>query len=228
MLITSPRKKPSISITACNIECTKQIKYLGVFIDNHLKWEPHIKHINNKLTKNIGILNKLRFYTSVRTLKHLYYTLIFPYINYALLSWGSSSQFLIQKIKTKQNKCIRSILFAHTRESATPLYKLLDILKLDKIFNLKISVLVHKIKYAKTNIPNALCDLILSVQDIHKYNTRYALKDNLFRPASRTNYSLSRFKAIASRIWEKILTALRILPRKRFKIEYKSLLLNNL
>ena len=57
MLITSPRKNPSISITTCDIECTKQIKYLGVFIDNHLKWEPHIKHINNELTKNIGILN---------------------------------------------------------------------------------------------------------------------------------------------------------------------------
>ena len=37
MLITSPRKNPIISITTCDIECTKQIKYLGVFIDNHLK-----------------------------------------------------------------------------------------------------------------------------------------------------------------------------------------------
>ena len=121
MLITSPRKNPSISITTCDIECTKQIKYLGVFIDNHLKWEPHIKHINNKLTKNIGILNKLRFYTSVDTLKQLYYTLVFPYINYTLLSWGTASQSQIQKIKTKQNNCIRSILFAHTRESVAPL-----------------------------------------------------------------------------------------------------------
>ena len=122
MLITSPRKNPSISITTCDIECTKQIKYLGVFIDNHLKWEPHIKHINNKLTKNIGILNKLRFYTSVDTLKQLCCTLVFPYINYALLScWGTASQSQIQKIRTKQNKCIRSILYSHTRECHSPL-----------------------------------------------------------------------------------------------------------
>ena len=72
-------------------------------------------------------------------------------------------------------------------ENATPLYKHLDILKLDNVFNLKISVLVHKIKYAKTNIPNTFSDLILPVQDIHKYNTRYASKDNYTgRPPGET------------------------------------------
>ena len=29
---------------------------LGVFIDEHLKWDAQIRHINNKLTKNIAIL----------------------------------------------------------------------------------------------------------------------------------------------------------------------------
>ena len=43
MLVTSPRKNTIISITTCDLECTKQIKYLGIFIDNRLKWELHIK-----------------------------------------------------------------------------------------------------------------------------------------------------------------------------------------
>ena len=37
MIITSPNKKTSIRIIACNIEQKSQIKYLGVFIDEHLK-----------------------------------------------------------------------------------------------------------------------------------------------------------------------------------------------
>ena len=48
----------------------KQIKYLGVFIDEHLKWDAQLQHINNKLTKTIGILYKLRHYVSMSTLKH--------------------------------------------------------------------------------------------------------------------------------------------------------------
>ena len=45
------------SINVNNIKIKSQIKYLGVYIDQHLHW---IKHINNKLAKNIGIITKLR------------------------------------------------------------------------------------------------------------------------------------------------------------------------
>ena len=45
-----------------NIEQKSQIKYLGVFIDEHLKWDAQLQHINNKITKNTGILYKLRYY----------------------------------------------------------------------------------------------------------------------------------------------------------------------
>ena len=37
MIIISLKKKTNIRITACNIEQKSQIKYLGVFIDEHLK-----------------------------------------------------------------------------------------------------------------------------------------------------------------------------------------------
>ena len=36
MIITSPKKKTNISITVWSIEQKSQIKYLGVFIDEHL------------------------------------------------------------------------------------------------------------------------------------------------------------------------------------------------
>jgi hypothetical protein len=51
---------------------------------------------------------------------------------------------------------------------------LLDILKLENIFNLKISSLVNKIQDPKTRNPAALSDLILPASKVHNYNTRYA------------------------------------------------------
>ena len=67
-------KKVDVQVSAC--EQKSQIKYLGVFIDDCLKWEAQLQYINNKITKNIGILYKLRYYVSMKTLKQLYYTLI--------------------------------------------------------------------------------------------------------------------------------------------------------
>ena len=39
------------SINVDNIKIKSQIKYLGVYIDQHLHWGSQIKHINNKLAK---------------------------------------------------------------------------------------------------------------------------------------------------------------------------------
>ena len=53
--------------------CQKDyIKYLGVYIDKHLNWQPQIQHINNKLAKNLGILSKLRYYMDLNILKQIY------------------------------------------------------------------------------------------------------------------------------------------------------------
>ena len=54
----------------------------------------------------------------------------------------------------------------------------------------------------KTKIPSVFLDLIQKF--IEHYNTRYSANHNLYKPSSRTNYGLSRFKVISSRIWEKI------------------------
>ena len=58
MLIASPRRKATINITACDITQKSHIKYLGVFIDEHLKWDAQIQHVNSCLSKNLGILKK--------------------------------------------------------------------------------------------------------------------------------------------------------------------------
>ena len=66
------------------------IKYLSVFIDEHLNWGPQILHINNKVSRNMGIINKLKNYLDIHTLTQLYYTLIFPYLSYGITSWGNT------------------------------------------------------------------------------------------------------------------------------------------
>ena len=71
----------------------------------------------------------------------------------SLASWGSPCKTRLNRIRTKQNKCIRSIFFAHSRENATSYYNLLDILKFDNIFKLKVALFAHKIINDPTGIP---------------------------------------------------------------------------
>ena len=45
-------------MTFKNIEIKREnsIKYLGIIIDENLTWENHIEVIENKISKNIGVL----------------------------------------------------------------------------------------------------------------------------------------------------------------------------
>ena len=161
---------------------------------------------------------------SISSLRQLYYNLIYPYISYGLASWGATCQTRLQTVRKKQNKCIRSIFFASPRENASIYYKLLELHNLDNIFNIKIASLVYKLKYLPSNTPAPLNKLITPSSGVHNYNTRYASKENLYRPVSRP---VSRFISMASRVWEKVPYNLKILPFSSFIQQYKRYLLVN-
>jgi len=88
MIFTSSRKKVNIHIP--NINHVNELRFLGVFLDASLNWKSQIRHVNNKLAKNIGVLYKLRHYLNLTTLKQIYYAFIYPYLTYGVMSWGNT------------------------------------------------------------------------------------------------------------------------------------------
>jgi hypothetical protein len=66
----------------------KSVKYLGVIIDCNLNWKDHVFELCKKISKGIGILFKLRDFFSIDTLIQVYYSVIYPFLMYAVLVWG--------------------------------------------------------------------------------------------------------------------------------------------
>ena len=69
---------PNILINDCPVSKTDCIKFLGIMVDQHLSWSNHINYISKKVSKPIGILPKIQNYLDKKTLKSLYYSLIYP------------------------------------------------------------------------------------------------------------------------------------------------------
>ena len=40
------------------VECATKTKFLGVIIDNKLKWNDHITYVKSKISKTIGLFYK--------------------------------------------------------------------------------------------------------------------------------------------------------------------------
>ena len=86
-----------------------KMKFLGVTIDENLSWKNHIDGITKTISRNIGMINKLKFIIPERILHTLYCTLVLPYINYGILIWGKACKTYLEKIYKLQKWAVRII-----------------------------------------------------------------------------------------------------------------------
>ena len=147
-------------------------------IDESLSWKYHISFVCSRISRNTGIISKLRYYLSAKQLTQIYYNLIYPYISYGILAWGSVFKTHISKIQVKQNHIVRLIFFATAfvseTESAKPLLNLLGLLTVNNIYRLQVSKLMHS--WHKWCLPELFDNMFQYTSNTHHYNTRYTAK----------------------------------------------------
>ena len=183
-IIKSARKKSmpvNIQIrindgTFHSLDRQDHIKYLGIIIDDSISWKYHILYICSKISRNIGLISKLRHYLSIKQLRQIYFNLIDPFISYAILARVSTYNSHLQKVQIMQNHVARLIFFATTHgkdvKSARPLLNLLDILTVHNVYCLHALKFTHL--WHKGLLPNIFCDIFQYASRIHSYNRRYA------------------------------------------------------
>ena len=94
-----PLLLPKLLIKKHKVERVESIKFLGVLLDENLSWKDHIKYIENKVTKNIGLIYRAKLFLDKTSLLTLYYSYINTYLNYANLSWGSTNRTNPKKLQ---------------------------------------------------------------------------------------------------------------------------------
>ena len=98
------------------------IKFLGVYIDEHLSWKEHINYICNKIAKSVGIIYRSRYLLSSATRLSLYYTLIYPYLTYCNIVWSSTYVTNLNRILLLQKRAVRILTNSEYRAHSDPLF----------------------------------------------------------------------------------------------------------
>ena len=107
-----PSKPLMLAINGKVIERTTSIKFLGILLDGYLSWKNHISVVENKVSKNIGILHKDKNIFIKGGLKTLYLSFVHSYLNYKNIAWGNTIQTKLKKLASKQRQAIRAIYAA--------------------------------------------------------------------------------------------------------------------
>lgn len=171
------KEELNITLDDTKLERMKCTQFLGVLIDECLTWKSHIDCVSKTISRNIGVINKLKHCVPGRILHTLYCTLIFPYLNYGILVWGTACKTYLDKLVKLQKWAIRTITNSHYRSHAEPLFKESNILNINDMYKLELGVFMYK--FSINDLPVAFDDYFTKRTNIHDYPTRFANDLNL-------------------------------------------------
>ena len=191
------------------------IKHLGIMLDSNLNWKSHINYTVKKVKRSIGLLSKLRYYINSFTLKKLYYALIYPFLTYGILVWGSTYCTTLQPLFILQKKVVRIITFSKFYEHTSPIFKRLKLIKLNDLLYLYTAVFMYK--FHRKLLPSTFDNFFSTVAAKHNYGTRLSTKQSLSLPKVNTNYGIFNIRFQGPKIWNSIPRMDKSLSLNKFK-----------
>ena len=78
------------------------IKFIGVWMNEHLTWKHHIAHVNNKIPRTLLAFKQAKKQLPIQSLRTLYFALIQPHLTYDLFAWDNANKSLMHKTEILQ------------------------------------------------------------------------------------------------------------------------------
>lgn len=178
----------------CNceaLECVKNIKYLGVIIDNNLKWKYHIEKLSLRVRKLIHLFYASRNIISQHDLRKIYFGLCNPLLAYGIIGWGATGKTILDPLVKSQKSIIRVIMRKPYRFSSEELYKQFNVLDVRQTYIKR--VIIH----VKKNLEHL--DKIH-----HNYTTRSHTRNDLMIPKCNTALFQKTFTYLGPKLYNKI------------------------
>ncbi len=206
----------NITVNGKKIEMASNTKYLGVLIDSHLNWKCHVSNLAKKVKRNIGVLSKLSHFASSQLLNNLYYSLIYPFFLYGITTWGNTYSSTIRPLFILQKKTIRIITKSKYDDHTDPLFKTMNILKLEDLVFYCNAIFMYD--FHNNNLPKTFEFFFKKVSESHSHNTRLASKSSFVLPKARTNYGKFNIRFKGAEVWNSIKEEYKTLKKRAFKI----------
>lgn len=191
MIFHMPQKKvdyPLLKIGDRAIEFVSNFNFLGFMLDCHLKWKYHASAVSKKLSKTLGIMNRLKHDLPREALMHIYNSLFLSHINYGLFLWGWKTK----PIEKLMKKAVRIISKAPYNAHTSNIFKELGLLNYECTCRLHDYKLCYKLE--QQSVPKYLLTEYSQIRDqsLSGYPTRSKKEGFSKLPNIRHEYEKSR------------------------------------
>ena len=225
----APKHRLDIKIGEQVVSHTSQTKFLGMVIDENLKWDKHIEITSKRITSAFYAINRAKHSLNRQYLIQLYNTLVYPHLLYGIILWGNTYTIHLNKLIVLQKKIIRTITGSFYNAHTEPLLKSLKLLKITDIYKLQVAKYVHS--YVTNSLPLSLMEIF---SPLNALNTRQGKARKLRIPKTRTIVSTRSIANMGPKIWNSIKPEIylkkypvNIVSKKCFVTRYKNILLDS-
>ena len=184
------------------VSCTST-KLLGIFIDQNLNFNCHIKYLIKKISPKIGILHRLRQFLPPDVLNIVYKTTIQPIFDYCITVWGNSTKQNIKTLQILQNCVARAVLGNFDFNSSVSLMiKQLKWSTVQNRYTYFTCIMVYKCLNGLA--PDYLINLFKYISETHSYITRNVSNNNLALPSLSTSLYKRSFSYNGALLWNSL------------------------
>jgi hypothetical protein len=134
---------PADILNGVELQQTTNESFLGVLLDESMKWYDHTCKVANNLSRKLGMMTKIKNFVSKATLKMVYNCFVRPLLIYGIQLWGATFKKRLTRIQKVQEKAIRLLTGATKMDHSEPCLKSLGIFKLDDLYKLHTACLVY-------------------------------------------------------------------------------------
>ena len=119
-------------------------KFLRIHSDALSTFNHHIQIITEKVSKSIGIMFKIQSFLPFPCMEQLYYSLIYPCLNYCIISWGGTCPTYLNPLVVLQKRAMRVVTKSYYLAHTTPLFLRSGFLRLVDIYKYSLAIYFYK------------------------------------------------------------------------------------
>ncbi len=214
---------PPVVVNGEAIYFVQSVKFLGCFLDPHMRWHVHIDHVCRSISRGIAMLRATRVLFSRFVKIMIYYAFVYSYLSYCLSLWGSAADVYTNDVIVIQKRAVRLVANVCSIAHSRPLAFNFNILLFNELYQFKCACIVFKL----LNSPHFQ---MFHNLNLHNNASGRGLRNmaNLTVQYSRTCVRQKSFVCSAIKIWNSVPIIVRnISSFVIFKRQLRALLLAN-
>ena len=217
--------QPHVLFNNVPVNFVENHKHLGLTLSSNGKWHEHITNIVKSSSKILGIMRKIKYTVSRKTLNQIYISHLRPLLEYACVVWDGCALYEKEMLNKIQNEAARIVTGLTKSVSLSNLYSEINWHSLAE--RRKYLKLIHMYKIHNGLCPDYLQNLLPAT--VYQQSARNLRNANDYVIVTRRTELYSRsFIPSAIDLWNNLPRDIRLLDSlSRFKIKLKQLFLPN-